>query len=165
MPDLFGESTAVFSECRRYRYFLSRIWDKSKPILLFIGLNPSTGNENKDDRTIGRVKQFAYHWGYGGVYMMNLFAWVSKKPSALKTCSDPVGDNDAMLKKIGSLAKDVLFAWGTFKETKGRDMVVIEMFPDAICLGKNADGSPMHPLYIPADRKPEKFKPALPVAG
>lgn len=157
MKDLFGEQGALFSDCRRYRYFLYRVWNKNKPVLLFIGLNPSTGNEHKDDPTILRVKRFASDWGYGGVYMMNLFAWISKKPAHLKTCADPIGNNDHHLSQIGLIAKDVLFAWGAFKETEGRDKVIIKMFPKAICLGKNTNGSPKHPLFVLANTIPELY--------
>ena len=31
---------AELSPCRRYRYALWRIWDDSKPAVMFIGLNP-----------------------------------------------------------------------------------------------------------------------------
>jgi len=66
------ESGAEFSECRKYRYALWRIWDKSKPLVMFIGLNPSTANENVDDPTIRSVCRMTKNNGYGGVYMMNL---------------------------------------------------------------------------------------------
>ena len=46
---------AELSECRTYRYVLWRIWDNSKPKIMFIGLNPSTADENTDDNTITRT--------------------------------------------------------------------------------------------------------------
>ncbi len=30
---------AEFSECRQYRYALWRMWDRSKPPVMFVGLN------------------------------------------------------------------------------------------------------------------------------
>lgn len=33
---------AHFSPCGAYRYWLSRVWDESRPKVVFIGLNPST---------------------------------------------------------------------------------------------------------------------------
>lgn len=43
------QKSAVFSEWRKYRYSLKRIWDDQKPYVLFIGLNPSTADEESDD--------------------------------------------------------------------------------------------------------------------
>lgn len=42
MVELHMEKGAVISICEKYRYKLWRIWDKEKPKLLFIMLNPST---------------------------------------------------------------------------------------------------------------------------
>jgi len=43
---------AILSEDRKYRYVLSRIWDESKPMVVIVGLNPSTADEKDDDSTI-----------------------------------------------------------------------------------------------------------------
>jgi len=37
---------------------------------LFIGLNPSTANEEVDDPTIRRCVNYAKDWGYGGFMMV-----------------------------------------------------------------------------------------------
>jgi hypothetical protein len=151
------DTGAVFSECRKYRYTLWRIWDKEKPFLQVIGLNPSTADENKNDPTITRVIGFAKDWGYGGVYMTNLFSIRSTDPSILKEDIDLVMDNDKNILDVKSLCKDVLFAWGGFKPNK-RSIAVSNLFETAICLGLNNDGSPKHPLYISKKTKPVKFK-------
>jgi hypothetical protein len=148
---------ATFSQCKRYRYALWRIWDESKPLVMFIGLNPSTANETTDDATIRRVKQIANNLGYGGVYMMNCFAYVSTDPKLLK--HNPMSDewNNNMLTTVSYKCDgNVIFAWGNFsivKET-GRDTELIEMFPNAMALQINKNGSPKHPLYVKADIKP-----------
>ncbi len=66
---------AKLSDCRIYRYALWRIWDDAKPLVMFIGLNPSTADETEDDPTIRRCISFAQNWGYGGLYMANLFVF------------------------------------------------------------------------------------------
>ena len=40
---------AHFSKSRVFRYALWRIWDKDKPAVMFVGLNPSTADETVDD--------------------------------------------------------------------------------------------------------------------
>jgi hypothetical protein len=151
---LFG---ADFSECRKYRYALWRIWDQSKPKVMFIGLNPSTANEFSDDPTIRRVKSMARNWGFGGVYMANLFAFVTAYPDQLLKCADPVNGNDLWLSNIAAHCDEVIFAWGSFKEAQERAKKVIEMFPHAKALHINKNGSPKHPLYVPGNVVPVLF--------
>jgi hypothetical protein len=43
---------AVFSGDERYRYRLTRIWEVSRQQVLFVMLNPSTADADKDDQTI-----------------------------------------------------------------------------------------------------------------
>lgn len=150
--DLFGGQSGAsfdFTSIGDYRYCLWRIWDTSKPLVAFIGYNPSKANADDDDATITRVKGFANDWGYGGFYMLNLFALVSTDADVLLTHPNPVGDNDGWIERIASKCEKVIFAWGKFKKAKERADAVIKMFPDAEVLMFNKDGSPRHPLYVP----------------
>lgn len=150
-------SGAEFSADRKYRYALWRIWEPDIPFVMFIGLNPSTANEHNNDPTIKRVMKIVQGWGYGGFYMMNLFAIVSSKPEILLTDPDPIGDNDRWLDKIAFECETIVFAWGAFKEAKERAEAIVKRFPDAYCLRKTKGGHPWHPLYIPADTQPILF--------
>lgn len=151
---LFDNNGAVFSDDRKYRYALFRLWDIKKPSIMFIGLNPSTANEVDNDPTIRRVIRFAFDWDYGGVYMMNLFGFVTPYPKDLINCSDPIGENDKWLEKVFDKCEDVVFAWGSFPEAADRAKKVITMFPNAKALWINKDGSPKHPLYCHSNLKP-----------
>ena len=155
--DLFGENGAIFSQCRRYRYALWRIWDDTKPAVMFIGLNPSTANEGNDDPTIRRVQQFAKRWGYGGVFMLNLFGWVTPYPEELLQCPDPIGENDSYLKDYQEKCAEVIFAWGAFSVATDRAKEVAAMMPGkALVINKN--GTPRHPLYVKSEVVPVIFK-------
>jgi hypothetical protein len=146
---------AEFSPDKLYRYALWRIWDVTKPLVMFIGLNPSIANEKKDDPTIRRLggkDGMAYRNGYGGFYMMNLFPFVTSYPSQLQTDLESKIINDEWLQKINLLCETVVFCWGNFKCAE-RAGEIIKMFPAAMCFGKNANGSPKHPLYLKADTK------------
>ncbi len=155
MVDLFNQidSGAGFSLNRKYRYVLWRIWDNSKPFVMFIGLNPSTANEATDDPTIRRVVSFANRWGYGGVYMTNLFAFVTAYPEKLKECDDPLGANNKWLKEFAKKCERIIFAWGSFPESKERAKEVMQLF-DGYALMINKDGSPRHPLYVKGNTNP-----------
>lgn len=165
MADLFHQlsnitSNAVFSECRRYRYILWRGWAPHLPRIMFIGLNPSTANEHKDDPTIRNVKKLATNWGYGGVYMCNLYAYVTPHPEELMECDDPIANNDVWLRETAAKCSSICFAWGNFRyaQMNDRAAIVAAMFEHAVCCGVNQNGTPSHPLYIPADAQQMKYK-------
>lgn len=97
---------AWISTCGRYRYTLWRIWDASRP---FVCLNPSTADANKDDPTLRRVMAFAQAWGYGGVLMLNQYAYRATNPADMKRALDPIGEfNDLLTPQAGL----VVAAWG-----------------------------------------------------
>lgn len=155
-------SGAAFSPCRNYRYALWRVWDAAKPRVMFIGLNPSTANEISDDPTIRRVVSMARNWGFGGVYMTNLFAWITAYPDEILKCPDPINGNDVWLTKLAGMSNEIIFAWGNFKEAQEQAKKVIEMFPQAKALHINKNGSPKHPLYVKGDTIPFLFNSPLP---
>lgn len=149
---------AQFSLCGKYRYALWRIWDETKPLVMFIGLNPSTANEATNDQTIDSVKRISVYNGYGGFYMMNCFGIISKDPQILKQIEDPQGENLEWHGKIRERCQDVVFAWGNFKEVREIAKEMIIAYPNALCIRKNNNGSPVHPLYQKEKSKLIKFK-------
>ncbi|MGT2493064.1 DUF1643 domain-containing protein [Cupriavidus basilensis] len=50
---------AILSDCEQHRYRLWREWDRSRPALGFIMLNPSTADHQVNDPTITRCLQRA----------------------------------------------------------------------------------------------------------
>jgi len=151
---LFDSNGAHFSACKKYRYKLWRIWDDTKPKVMFIGLNPSTADESKNDPTIRRVISMAKNWGFGGVYMMNLYTYITPYPKDLQFA---VGYQDIeRLKLVAKKCEQVIFAWGNFK-VFGRDEIVKNTFPNALALQINKNGSPKHPLYVKGDIVPVKY--------
>ncbi|HYE53690.1 MAG TPA: DUF1643 domain-containing protein [Chitinophagaceae bacterium] len=148
---IIDRSNAVFSECRKYRYALWRIWDETKPIVMFIGLNPSTANETENDPTIKRVKAIAESNGFGGFCMMNCWPYIATNPTELKIDAISSDKNNLMLTTIAAKCEAVVFAWGNFDIVRktGRDRELQQMFPNAKALHINKNGSPKHPLYCP----------------
>lgn len=147
--DLFDNNNgAEFSACGKYRYKLWRIWDSALPKAMCIGLNPSNAGVEKNDPTITNLKTMLSKLGYGGFYMMNLFAWISSKPADLLTCADPLGDNANKLKEVALLCDDVIVCWGNFKEATNRINEVLPDYPNAKCFGINKNLTPCHPLAL-----------------
>ncbi|MEM1338053.1 MAG: DUF1643 domain-containing protein [Bacteroidota bacterium] len=133
---------------------LWRIWDIRLPRVLFIGLNPSIANATTDDPTTKRILGHAKRLGFGGFYLANCFSNIATNPKLLH----PTGNWQENLRWISHAEKqcnEVVFAWGKHPLVKklARAQFFIERFPNAKQLGKNRDGSPKHPLYLPYSGK------------
>ena len=140
--------SAIFSDCRSYRYSLTRTWDVSKKYVLFIGLNPSTADENYDDPTIRRCVDYAHRWGYGGLVMTNLFAFRATLPIDLKNAKFPIGEqNNQYIINLHKNSGLTVAAWGNDGCFKERDKEVISLVTKLVCLKINKTGQPAHPLY------------------
>ncbi len=154
LPAFQNDEGAMFSADRVYRFRLWRRWGPRRPAC-FCMLNPSTGNENELDPTLRRCVRFAKDWGCGGIEVVNLFALVTPDPSDLLVHKDAVGiGNDEAIREVAVRSRMVTVGWGAFPQAKHRSREVAWMISNMgiqlECLGVNADGSPRHPLYLPA---------------
>lgn len=142
--------SASFSTGKVHRFFLCRVWDESLPVIMCIGLNPSTADHIKDDPTIRILVKVLTRLGYGGFYMTNLFTIVSSDPSILlKSPSSALFAADEYLLRISNECKNnVIFCWGNFKQAQERSKEVINMFPVAKCFGYTKSGAPIHPMSL-----------------
>jgi hypothetical protein len=147
---------AGLSEDGFYRYWLSRTWNDAVNPLPIVMLNPSTADAEVDDPTINKCMKYARRENYGGIYVVNLFAYRATQPSLLATTRDPVGpENDARL--FGTLQAaqgagcQVLCGWGANPLAKDRAETFLQMALEADvdlrCLAVTKFGAPQHPLY------------------
>ena len=151
--------SAVFSRCGRYRYVLRREWDLTRPVVLFIGLNPSTADAQRDDPTIRRCIGFAHDLGYGSVIVANLFAFRATKPADLRRAGDPVGPrNNWWLGRLRREARLTVAAWGVHGKLRSRDEEFLAEGGELYCLGRTKGGCPRHPLYLRAEAVMERFE-------
>lgn len=133
-----------------YRYLLGRRWDASKGICLFVGVNPSTANEKKDDKTSTKLIGYGKRWGFGAIEIVNLFAWRSKDPSVLPQLGDPVGPLcDQRIVEAAARASRIVVAWGNNGALRGRPAQVLELLSgrELLCFRITKQGQPEHPLY------------------
>lgn len=153
--DLFEtvDRGALFSPCERFRYRLWRVWDITKAVLVFVMLNPSTADKDRNDQTVERCERRARALGFGGVAVYNAFAYRSTDPAELPKVSDPIGrDNDDHLSTIRATYPGctIVVGWGNHAELGLRAYAVLALLGEPIqCLGVNANNSPKHPLYVP----------------
>lgn len=145
-----GLSQVWYSRCDRYRYGLSRVWDDSKPALLFIMLNPSTADEHRNDPTVARCETRARSMGFGGVMVANLFAFRATRPQDLKKAKAPIGElNDALLQHWSDRAGMTVAAWGGHGDHQGRALEIARKIGTPMHhLGLTKAGHPRHPLYV-----------------
>ena len=157
-------SRAEFSPCGRYRTFLERRWDGlafgSPGFVAWIMMNPSTADEQVDDPTVRRCRDFSRRWGFGAMVVLNSFALRATKPAMLLQAEDPVGPgNDAAIRDGAKRAARVIAAWGLPpKPLRWRGAQIAAMLAEegvrAEALKVTASGEPGHPLYIAGDTLP-----------
>ena len=158
IPPNFEGSDAVFSNCRKYRYALWRRWDLEGPLILFIGLNPSTADEVKNDPTIRRCIGFAKDWGFGGVLIANLFAFRSTSPTKMKDQLEPIGkENDRWIGLLAEGSEMVIAAWGNHGAFLNRFQQIQKRLPEMKCMGLTSQNQPRHPLYLRRDTIPQDY--------
>lgn len=151
--------SAVFDSSRTYRYQLMRTWSPEAAIVAFVMLNPSQADEQEDDPTIRRCLHFAQAWGYGSLMVVNLFAYCTTHPQALKQAQAPIGlENDAYLQAAIEQCDRMILAWGNHGSWQQRDAAVLNLlapwYPKLYCLGYTQTHHPRHPLYLPRTTSP-----------
>lgn len=146
-------SVAVYSDCEKYRYSLTRTWDDAGKRVAFVMLNPSTATEVQNDPTVERCERRARALGFGAFRVTNIFAWRDTDPRAMRKAGDPIGPaNDKAILDAADWADTVVAAWGTHGEHLGRGPVVETLLRRSgmklFHLGLSKAGHPKHPLYI-----------------
>jgi hypothetical protein len=149
---------AIFSDCLSYRYLLWRRWGSAR-MVLFVCLNPSIAGARHDDNTVRRCVAFATCARYGGLFIANLFAFVSTPVAGLFAAPRPEGNpaNDRYLRFAMGHSRDVIVAWGRDGSYRQRDLAVLGLllahFPQIYCLDKRRVSGriyPRHPLTLKA---------------
>lgn len=153
-----GDAGAVLSECGRYRYTLWRRWSRAA-LLVVCMLNPSTADASNADATITKLCGFARRLGYGGIFVVNLFAFRATKPAEMRRSGYSVGpENDRYIAEAIELAKSsgapFVCAWGAGGSFLERDRDVLREIRIGgvrpVCFRITPkSGAPEHPLYIP----------------
>lgn len=154
----------------KYRYLFGWIWNRSRPLVLYVGLNPSSMQKETTDHTGRKWRGFADRWGMGGYLAVNPFAYRATNPKdllrALNSGVDVVGIlNDTTIKQavheVGDAGK-VVVCWGDppSQRLDARLSQVLHLLKSEakspiMCFGKTAWGRPKHPLMLPWSTKLE----------
>ena len=148
-------------EANQYRYLFECNWSPGGRFVTFIMLNPSVGNVEQTDPTLVRCLQYAKLWGYDGLKVVNLFAYIATDPEKLNEVLDPVGpENDDYIRYAAENSDTVILAWGECLSTHAAKQRMDETFAlvqhkKPCCLKVTAHGNyPRHPLYLSKDLQP-----------
>jgi hypothetical protein len=152
------DSDARFSTCGRYRYWLSRRWDTGRPLAAFVMLNPSTADATIDDPTIRCCVRLAKREGFGGIRVVNLFAYRTPNRKELAAVPDPIGpENDRHIRAAARNTSVSILAWGGYVPDPDRVQAVLKLLKRARIrlkciemIGPAGNRQPRHPLYLRA---------------
>lgn len=152
----YVRKSAFISRNLLYRYRLSRIWDEGLGRCLFIMLNPSTADAEKDDPTIRRCIRFTERFGLGGFDVVNMFAYRATKPHVMKRVSRDIAVgpyNLEIVEQYASSADLVVCAWGAHGSHLGQDKIILDLLAQTpkYALGITKEGQPRHPLMVRAN--------------
>ena len=154
---------ALFSDSQEYRLLLDILWDyPAKALMTTIGLNPSTATELTDDATIRRAKRYARDWGFGGLRMLNAFAWRDTDPRSLFIVPDPIGPDNTIDFLKSNATETTLAMWGVTITSRawkhryrGHDIAAV--IPNIKAFRLTSDGHPEHCLRLPLNLRPISF--------
>jgi hypothetical protein len=157
---------AHFSDDGKYRYRLDRRWNDALPYLAFIMLNPSVASDTDDDPTVRKCAGFSERLGFGGFYVLNLYAYIATDPKELKRAHWPTGGAlaDRVIRRTLDIVDHsgrVICAWGANAKGLSRPGEILAMVREAglqpHALAINKDGTPAHPLMLPYTCSPVPF--------
>jgi hypothetical protein len=154
--------TAEFSACGRYRHLLTRDWgfrihNPLSPLVVWIGMNPSTATADVDDPTMIRIRGFTARLGFSSYAMCNVMDYRATHSNMLigfgPICSP---ENIPTILRVCENATMIIAAWGVIDQrlksyqTRLEERLRLAEY-SLFCLGYTKNGSPRHPLYVRKD--------------
>lgn len=105
---------AIFNDKRTHRYLWRRVWDKDKPTISIIMLNPCQSDNIITDTTTSLVvNNVARLEEFGGVEILNLYSKLTTKLS-FKEPDEVLNDeeNDSYIVRSVEASSKTILAWG-----------------------------------------------------
>lgn len=156
-------SSAVFSECGKYRYRLIRRWERLGQMVLFVMQMPSVADIENNDPTVAKCCRYAKRWGYSGVMIGNVDPFRSTDNKNMKhdQFSNENVNHVVEMAKISHLVvlasgkppAGLSHAYGSFYDSFFHGLP-IEHLGKLSYLKINKDFSFRHPLYLKEDLTP-----------
>lgn len=151
------ESSAIKSPCGRYRYVLKRVWNPTTGIGAFLCANPSKADHLLYDETVYKCSNLAVQWGWGGIYILNLYPLYETDPKKLVHDTETDMINAEHVTKILNEVQTVIIATGNGHQHRLEQILIGIDVEKLYCLKKNKGNGYLHPSRI----KTEDFKKPL----
>ena len=126
-----------------------KINEDSNKKAVVIGINPSTAQEGKSDRSLTKISRYLFQFGLGELAMINLYETISKTQDGIEKA------HKCDLEKHEQLLKDadmIVVAWGTenkYLEDKERAFQYLMQWSDKVyCISDEKGNKPKHPRRI-----------------
>ena len=159
-------ATAIYGgkeDCRRY--WLEWVWNERLPTLAVGMMNPSCAGHLCGDRTVCWVHRWAARRGFGRLIVVNASSYRAADQSRLAAAgADP--ENDTYILRAGREAAKVVLGYGQPKVRgaweNGPRMVrlLVSAGVPLHVWALSIDGTPKHPLYLPASTEASLWRPA-----
>jgi hypothetical protein len=153
------KAEANISNCGNYRYWLSRIWDSNEKIGCFICINPSKATAIYSDQTMGNCNNLAASWGWGGFYIVNLFAYMATDQKDMKKQKNKIGEeNDKAINYITKKSDVIVLAYGNGYKARVKEVLKLLSDQDLHCIKMNKGGGFLHPNRIKYENYPKPIR-------
>ena len=159
---------SIFNEERTHRNLCKRVWDKNKPLIAVLMLNPCHADNIMNDATTTYVvNNIARLEKYGGVAIINLYSKLTVKLNFRWNDDTELNDseNDTYIVKMAEECETVILAWGkgadTHKRITARATSVLELlkpYKEKLMLISDGERDGLHPL-TPSIRSKWELKP------
>ena len=163
---------SVYSDDRSHRFLLKRVWNKDKPLVAVIALNPCCADNIFSDLTTNLImNNVARLEHYGGVEIVNLFSMLTPKLNFRWNSPAELNDlqNDSYILKAAEECQIVILAWGKGANSniniEGRTIEVINLlqkYKEKLFVLADQNGrTGLHPLtpILRNEWKLERFIP------
>ena len=145
-----------FNDERTHRYLCKRIWNKDKPCLAIIMINPClSDNIINDTTTTLAINNVARLEEYGGIHILNLYSLLTNKLSFRYNSDEDLShkENDDYILRSAAECSKIVLAWGKTESTNMRiaDRVVqvinlLMPYADKLYCISDGENNFYHPL-------------------
>ena len=162
----------AYSDDRKHRYMLKRVWNKEKPIACVITIQPSMANNlSMDMTTFLTINGVTNLEDYGGIIIVNLFSIITSKLHMRWARDIDINDpeNDNYIKKAAEEASVIILAYGkgvlnNVRITNRIDQVLklLSKHQDKFRVISDGERTGLHPLSPSTRSVVWKLEPFIP---